>query len=81
MPSVPKKSSKKKPADPTAAARQKRRRQKLNRVDVLLSDERASKLATLLDTGYAPDRQAVLTKGLDEAYERHTKRKPRPEKA
>lgn len=72
MPIVPKKPRKRKVADPTAAIRQQRRRQRLKRVEVLLTDERTDKLNTLLKAGYAPDQQAVLAKGLDEAYERAT---------
>lgn len=69
MPPVPKK-PRKPVTDPTAALRQQRRRRRLKRVEVLLTDERADKLNSLLEAGYAPDQQAVLAKGLDEAYER-----------
>lgn len=62
----------KRPEDRTAAARQQRRRLRLKRLEVLLTDERAAKLESLLASGYAPDRQAILAKGLDEAFERHT---------
>lgn len=65
----------KRPEDRTAAARQQRRRLRLKRFDVLLTDERAAKLESLLTSGYAPDRQAILARSLDEAFERHTQRK------
>jgi len=62
----------KKKDDKTAAIRQKRRRQKLkedgnSEVRVHLDKERTQKMQRMLEHGYAPDKQSVLIKALDEA--------------
>jgi hypothetical protein len=64
-----------KPADKTAALRQQRRRERLKNieaktVDVLLSKEQGKRLDRLVATGYAATQSAVLSKALDEAFER-----------
>ncbi len=78
-------SAKKKPdkvSDTTAALRQQRRRDRLKelqarKVMAVLSKEQGSRLDKLLAIGYAPDQSAALAKGLDEAFERETKRQAR----
>lgn len=62
-----------------AAARQRRRRERLKEMEaqtvtVLLSKDQAAKLDYLLALGYAPDKSSILAKGIDEAYERETRR-------
>lgn len=61
--------------DKTAALRQQRRRDRLKelqarKVAVLLNKEQVDRLDSLLVSGYASDRSAVLAKGMDEAFER-----------
>ena len=70
---------KKPPPDLTAALRQQRRRQRLKRVEVLLSNERVAKLDSLLALGYAPDQQAILAKCLDETFDRLANQTREPE--
>lgn len=63
MLTAPKKPRKKKAADPTAALRQQRRRQRLKRVEVLLTDERVSKLNTLLEAAMCPTSRRYSPRG------------------
>lgn len=71
---------KEKAPDPTAAARQKRRRDKLKKQNIkpaltYLSAEQQARLDALLKDGYAPNQEAALAKGIDDAYEARFKNK------
>ena len=56
-----------KPADKTAALRQQRRRERLKNIE---AKEQGKRLDRLVATGYAATQSAVLSKALDEAFER-----------